>query len=324
MVKISVIIPMYNSEKTIIQTLGGLEDQTRKDFEVIIVDDGSTDNSPKLVTEFKNQSELSIKLIHQKNSGPAKARNLGVKHSEGDIIIFLDSDCIPPENWIEEMIKPLDGEIVGCNCGYRVKNKKSLIARHVEYEIAKRHEKMVGRIIDTIGSYSASFLKDIFLRAGGFNSEYKSASGEDFDLAFRIRKMGYKLIFTDKTFVYHYHPDTLKRYLKQQYLRGYWRVKMYLNNKDKIMVGDSYTGYEAQIQFVLSSIAILSTLFLATNLNWITFLSFGVLFLSNLPLGLYAFRREKKFIILAPILASMRSLAGTLGAYSYLVREVFR
>lgn len=317
---ISLIIPLYNSGKTILSTLKGLESQTRKDFEVIVVNDGSTDDSAKLVKEFKNQSKFPIKLIHQNNSGPAKARNLGVKHSSGDLIVFLDSDCIPVNNWVEEMTKPLNGEVIGCACGYNVRNKESLIARHVDYEIAKRHEKLVGKNVDTIGSYSASFLKGVFLEANGFSAEYEDANAEDFDLAFRIRRMGYNLTFTDKTFVYHCHPDSLRKYLVQQFGRGYWRVPMYLRNREKIMRGDSYTGYEAQSQFLLSSIVFFSIPLMIVNP--MVALSFGLLLLSNLPLGLWAFKKEKKFVILAPILASMRSLAGTLGVYKYFIRTI--
>jgi glycosyltransferase involved in cell wall biosynthesis len=314
---ISVIIPMYNAENTIIQALKGLENQTRKDFEVIVVDDGSTDLSSELIEAFKKESKLPIRLLNQENSGPAKARNLGVEHSEGEIIIFLDSDCIPPENWVEGIVKPLNGRVVGCNCGYKVKNKESLIARYIDYEIAKRHEKLIGKTVDTIGSYSASFFKNIFIKANGFSTEYPIASGEDFDLAFNIRKMGYDLVFTGETFVYHYHPNSLKKYLKQQFGRGYWRVKMYLRNKDKILKGDSYTGHEAQVQFILSGLVFLS-IPLAVVINPLFLLSFVVLLFSNLPLGLWTFKKERKFIFIAPLLASMRTLAGTLGVCVYL------
>ena len=310
---------MHNAEKTIVQTLKELENQTRKDFQVVIVDDGSTDNSSKLVTDFKNQSELTVKLIHQKNSGPAKARNLGVKHSEGSIIIFLDSDCIPPENWVEEMVRPLSESIVGCTCGYRVENRESLIARYVDYEIARRHKKLINNKIDTIGSYSASFLRSVFIEAGGFDIAYLDANAEDFDLSFKIGRMGYGLKFTDKTSVYHYHPDSLRKYLKQQYSRGYWRVKLYLRNKDKIIRGDTYSGYEPQIQFILSSLSFLSIPLSIFNPVFLIF--FILLLLSNLPLGLWIFKKEKKFIVIAPILASMRSLAGTFGVYFYFIKR---
>ena len=133
--------------------------------------------------------------------------------------------------------------------------------------------------------------------------------------------MGYDLVFTDKTFVYHYHPDSLKKYLKQQFGRGYWRVKMYLRNKDKILKGDSYTGYEAQVQFILSGLVFLSIPLAAINPLFL--LSFVVLLFSNMPLGLWIFKekKEKKFILIAPLLASMRSLAGTLGVCTYFVKK---
>lgn len=322
-INISVIIPSYNAEKTVIQALKGLENETRKDFEVVVVDDGSTDSSFELVKSYKNKSELSIRLIKQQNAGPAKARNIGVEHSEGDIIIFLDSDCVPPDNWVEEMVRPLDNNIAGCNCGYKVKNKESLIARYIDYEIAKRHEKLIGKSIDTIGTYSASFIKSVFNEAGGFDTKYKAASGEDFDFAFNVKKMGYDLVFTGKTFVYHYHPDTLKKYLKQQFGRGYWRVGMYIGNKDKITRGDSYTGYEAQVQFILSIFALISIPIVFFN-PIITLIGFSILLLSNMPLGLWSFRKEQKFIVIAPLLASMRSLAGTFGAFMYFVDKVFK
>lgn len=320
---ISIIIPMYNSKKTIIQTLKGFEDQTNNDFEIIIVDDGSTDDSSGLITQYKDQSELIIKLLSQKNSGPAKARNLGVKHSQGEIIIFLDSDCIPPRNWVEKMVEPLNEKIVGCNCGYKVIKKESLIARYVDYEIAKRHEKLIGRNIDTIGTYSASFKKNIFEDIGGFDTKYSDASGEDFNFAFDIRKKGYDLFFTDKTFVYHHHPDSLSKFLKQQFWRGYWRVKMYLGNKDRIIKGDSYTGYEAQIQFILSGFLLISIPMIVFY-PVITLLCFAILLLSNVPLGLWAFKREKKFLVIAPILASMRSLAGSIGVYKYIIENMLK
>ncbi|VVB94981.1 Glycosyltransferase AglE [uncultured archaeon] len=322
-INISIIIPTYNAEKTIIQTLKGLENQTNKDFEVIVIDDGSTDSSFELVKSYKTKSRFPIKLIKQKNSGPAKARNLGVEQSEGNIILFLDSDCIPYINWVEEMVRPLDGKIVGSNCGYIVQNKESLIARYIGYEIAKRHEKLVGKYIDTIGTYSAGFTKRVFIEAGGFDINYRKASGEDFDLAFNIKKIGYELVFTDKTFVYHYHPDSLRKYLKQQFYRGYWRVRMYLRNKDKIVKGDSYTGYEAQIQFILSCFALLSILMIFFY-PIITFFGLGILVISNIPLGLWTFRKERKFIIIAPLLATMRSLAGTFGVGMYFVEKVFK
>lgn len=321
--EVGVIIPMYNAQGTIIDTLVALERQSRKDFKVIVVDDGSTDASVKLVTQFSKQSSLPIELIHQENAGPAKARNVGAEHSPEEALLFLDSDCIPAENWVEEMVSPLAGDTIGCYCGNRVRNKENTIARYVDYEMTRRHERMIGKDIDAISTYSASFLKKVFDEHGGFSTEYREASGEDFDLTFNIARAGYKLRFVDSTFVYQYHPSSISEYLVRQAKRGYWRVKLYLRNKDKIIRGDSYTGHEAQLQFILSILALVSIPLAVFHPIAIP-LGFGILILSNLPLGIWCFRREKKFLFIAPLVASARSLAGTLGTFKYVIERGFK
>lgn len=321
--KISVIIPVYNAEKTILYTLTALEGQSRNDFEVIIVDDGSTDMSAKLVAQFREQNNLPIKLIHQENSGPARARNVGVEQAEGEMLIFLDADCIPLENWVKEMTSLLGKDVAGCYCGNTVRNTESIVARYVDYEMTKRHKGMIGKDIDAISTYSASFLKRIFTECSGFDTHYREASGEDFDLAFNIARAGYKLRFINTTFVYQYHPDSWRKYLRRQFKRGYWRVKLYLENRDKIINGDSYTGHEPQVQFILSLLALFS-IPLAILYPIAPLFGFGILILSNLPFGVWAFKREKKFLFIAPIVASVRSLAGTLGIFKYVIDRGFR
>ena len=275
--------------------------QTRKDFEIIFVDDGSTDMSTKLITQFSKQSSLPVKLIRQDNFGPAKARNKGVEGAAGEILLFLDSDCIPLKNWVEEMACSLNRDVVGCYCGNKVKNKKSLIARYVDYEMTRRHEGMVGKNIDAISTYSAGFLKKAFTESGGFSTQYREASGEDFDLTFNMVRAGYKLKFVTTTLVYQYHPSSLREYLYKQFRRGYWRVKLYLRNKDKIIKRDTYTGHELKVQFLLSLLAFLS-IPLAALYPISILLGFGILLLSNLSFGIWAFKKEKKFLFILQLM----------------------
>lgn len=320
---ISIIIPSYNSEKTIIKTLEALENQTNGDFEVIVVDDGSVDASPELIRQFSQHSRLPLKLIRQQNAGPATARNEGAQQAQGEKLLFLDSDCLPAPNWVEEMARPLGAGIAGCYSGNRVRNPESMAARYVEYEMARRHEGMRGKDIDAISTYSASFLKSVFLKCGGFNTQYREASGEDFDLTFNIARAGYRLRFIDSTYVYQYHPSSWREYFRKQFKRGYWRVKLYLRNRDKIVKGDSYTGLEPQAQFALSLVALVS-LPLAALYPFSPAIGLGMLLLSNLPFGVWAFKRERKFLLVAPAAASLRSLAGTLGSFKYIIDRGFK
>lgn len=90
---VSIVVPLYNSQNDIENCLESIFRQTYKNYEVIIVDDGSTDNSVYLVEHFiSKHTDMQILLLHQQNFGPSKARNEGVLHSKGDLIAFLDSD----------------------------------------------------------------------------------------------------------------------------------------------------------------------------------------------------------------------------------------
>jgi len=98
---VSVIIPLFNSEKTILRSLKSVESQSYPIKEIVVVNDGSSDNGEKIVQDFINQSKLKTILINQENSGPSRARNIGISASSGDLIAFLDSDDYWSNNKIE-------------------------------------------------------------------------------------------------------------------------------------------------------------------------------------------------------------------------------
>ncbi len=97
--KVSVIIPIHNSEKTIKQCLTSVLNQTYKNYETIVVDNNSTDNSKSIINSFQNKNK-EIKYFFEKRIGRGFARNKGLKEAKGEIIIMTDSDCIVPQNCI--------------------------------------------------------------------------------------------------------------------------------------------------------------------------------------------------------------------------------
>ncbi|MBC8228413.1 glycosyltransferase family 2 protein, partial [bacterium] len=133
---VSVVIPAYNAEKEIPSCLDSLLNQTfpKEQCEIIVVNDGSTDGTEKIVRKYDG-----VKIITQANQGPAAARNNGVSESKGDIIVFTDSDCVPEEDWLEEMLKPFnDTEVVGVQGAYKTKQKE-VVARFAQIEIEERY-----------------------------------------------------------------------------------------------------------------------------------------------------------------------------------------
>ena len=109
--KISVIIPVYNTEKYIEKCLESLAEQTMQDFEVIVVNDGSTDNSKKVIKDYMKNSKVNIKYLKKENGGLASSRNYGVKHASGKYISFLDSDDYLDKDLYKNLEKYMDEDI---------------------------------------------------------------------------------------------------------------------------------------------------------------------------------------------------------------------
>ena len=109
--KYSFIVPVYNTEKYLKKCLDSLVNQTYDDFEIIIVNDGSTDNSKSIIDEYKKKNK-NIVVINQENQGLSMARNNGVKKASGDYIIFVDSDDYVEEKLLEEINKNIKKEDV--------------------------------------------------------------------------------------------------------------------------------------------------------------------------------------------------------------------
>ena len=309
---------MYNSERTIKETLDALNTQTKKNFEVIIVNDGSTDNSMEIVKKFK--ADFPLKIISQQNSGPAVARNSGAKHSKKDVIIFLDSDCIPHEDFVEKITAPLKNkEVCGIEGRYETKNKNFWVARYVGYEMDYRQEPMKkAERIDHVATYACCYRKEVFGK--GFLNIFRKANMEDTELSYRLTKENKKLVFQPSAIVKHPHPEKFLGFLKQQYARGYWRALGHIRHPEKL-VKDSYMGNSMIVQGGLALLFFLTLLFYLSSVYFFGFIKFLylplmlflLLYISNFNLGVYCARCEKKMLFFAPLIASFRSIAACAG-----------
>lgn len=131
MPKISIIIPVFNTELYLKRCLDSIINQTYKDYEVIIINDGSTDNSPKIIYEYEEKYKDKIFAYHKKNEGVAIARNFGIQKSKGDFITFVDSDDYIDKYMLEKMIKKAtedNFDMIMCNLLY-IYPQKSVVGR---------------------------------------------------------------------------------------------------------------------------------------------------------------------------------------------------
>lgn len=246
---VSIVIPAYNCEKTIEKCLRALEEQSYDDnFEVIVVDDGSSDNTASIVKKHQK-----IKYLFEKNSGPAAARNKGWKNSKGKIIVFIDSDCVPEKSWLKEMLSDFKNENIGAVGGaYELTvNNYSRLSCLIGEEIKYRYRK-IGNFTDAHGSYSFAVRRKILEKINGYNEYYPIATAEDWDLCYRIQDLGYKIVFNKNAKVGHHHPENFWKYLRTQFRHGYYRMKLYKDNPKRLK-GDKYSG-NAMYQVIFSGL----------------------------------------------------------------------
>lgn len=230
--RVSVIIPVYNAEKTIVSCLESLHIQSCIPDEVIVVDNYSTDKTVHLVKCFVEHEGISnIILCSENKKGQAAARNKGINLSNGDIIVFIDSDCIARKDWVEQIkktfIKDPNLDIVGGKFFSHQSN--SLVSKFLsvfwapdmsnvkEVQVTEKTDFFLDKYIHI---FNAAFKKDILLKLKGFDEEM-FPSGEDMDIWMRALDVDAKIIaWNSNIVIHHIHRDTMKGLIKQAFIYG--------------------------------------------------------------------------------------------------------
>lgn len=309
---VSVIIPAYNAEKSIQKCLDSLMNQDYTgDYEVIVVDDGSTDSTSSILSRY-----ATVRLIKQKNAGPADARNRGAAKAKGDIILFTDADCIPEYNWITEMVKPFKSnpDIVGVRGKYRTEQKE-IVAKFVQIEYEDKYSYIQkDKYVDFIDTYSAGFKKDVFINMKGYDTEFPVACAEDIELSYRLSNKGYKMVFNPDAIVCHTHPDKLSDYLKKKYKFAYWRVVALKKNPNKV-IKDSYTPQLMKMQLFFPPTIFGGIILSPINKSflYLSLLLLVLFLITTIPFTVKACKRDLKVGLLSPFLLFFRSIAHFLG-----------
>jgi glycosyltransferase involved in cell wall biosynthesis len=313
----SIIIPTFNGASRIGNCLHSLVNQTTaRDVEILVVDDGSTDNTVDVVKSYS-----SVRLVTQANAGPASARNRGAMEARGTILLFTDDDCVPMPDWVEAMLEPFkDIEVVGAKGVYRT-HQKSLAARFVQIEYEDKYRLMAGlRSIDFIDTYSAAFCRDRFLEMTGYDTSFPVACAEDVELSYRMSARGWKMKFVPAAIVYHTHPDTFLGYLKKKHKFAFWRVLAVRKNPSK-GVKDSHTPQIMKLQLLFLPVMLFAVVFdLAVRPR--VPVSAAVLagfLLSTLPFTLRAIRKDPVVGLLSPMLLAARACAQVVGVAGGLI-----
>ncbi len=224
---VSIIVPVYNAERSIKKCIGSLLnlDYTKSKYEIIFIDDASMDNTKRILEDCAEKHK-NIKIFEQLHKGPAAARNLGITKANGKIIFFTDSDCVVPRNWITNMQKYLDNNNIGA-----VGGSLKPVSSNSIYEIfdQKRRENLYGcekKFVDALPTCNLAVRKGVLEEIEGFDESFEYASAEDYELCYRIRKAGYKILYAPEISVLHYHSQNLKSLLRRGYTHGREFIKL--------------------------------------------------------------------------------------------------
>lgn len=208
--RISVVVPVYNGAKTVAQTLECLLRQRLKPDEIIVVDDGSTDDTREALSKFDGQ----ILLLTQPNSGPASARNRGVKAAKGRFVAFTDSDCLPDVDWLFNLSRGFDDDRVAGVGGVVRSAIRGLTGEYVDAVRLLDPQPDEDGAIPYLITANACFHREALIEAGLFNERFRKPGGEEPDLCFRIRRLGYEFRFVEQALVHHHHRQTVKSFLR--------------------------------------------------------------------------------------------------------------
>ena len=307
----TVIVPTYNGAGRIGRCLGALLQQIAgEDIEVLVIDDGSNDDTASVCQSF-----AGVRVISQSNAGPAAARNRGAQEARGRIVLFTDDDCVPFPNWMQAMLLPFsDPEIVGVKGVYQT-TQPQLTARFVQIEYEDKYRIMAAQpSIDFIDTYSAGFVRERFLEVGGYDTSFPVACAEDVELSFRMSARHWRMQFIPSATVYHSHPDKPLQYFRKKFKFAYWRVLAVRKNPSKA-VKDSHTPQLMKLQLLFLPVLVVSLLvglvlgtpLLALALALIAFL------ITTLPFVLRALRKDVVVGVLSPFFLAGRSVAQFLG-----------
>jgi len=225
----SIIIPVYNRPDEVDELLESISRQTYKNLEVIIVEDGSTVSCKSIVDKYKDV--LPVLYYYKPNSGPGQTRNYGAEKCKGDYLIFLDSDCIVPENYLMSVENELQSDKADFFGGPdKAHDSFTKIQKAINYSMTslfttggirgkkKGMDKFYPR------SFNMGIAKAVFNEVGGFS---EMRFGEDIDLSIRIINKGFKSRLFPDSWVYHKRRTDLKKFFKQIFNSGIARVNLY-------------------------------------------------------------------------------------------------
>ncbi|MFA5484718.1 MAG: glycosyltransferase [Candidatus Pacearchaeota archaeon] len=283
---VSIVIPVYNSEKTLNSCLKSILKQNYSNYEVIVVDNNSNDDSKKIIKSFEIKNK-KLKYFFEPIKGRGSARNKGILSSSGEIILMVDSDCVVPSNWINNLLQPIifEGEsIVMGNEEIAFKNKLSHQIQRANHDLLLDH--LDGPYINYLDTKNFAIISSLVKKLM-FNSSLVQM--EDFEFYLRLKLNNYKIRFLKDVKVKHYHKTNFLDWIRVTFSRSYWNTQIFLLYKGRVNSSDfsnfgcfsvkSYLLFPLDIFFYFVRKPLFQSIFvLISDVSWRLGLIFGLIF----------------------------------------------
>ena len=255
-IKFSIVVAVYNRPDEMSELLESILNQKYRDFEIIVIDDGSENSSRDIVTFYKNK--LLIKYFFIDNKGPALARNYGVKKAQGEWIIFFDSDCTIPENYFYETNKYLEKNKIDFYGGPDMMDESfSYLQKSINFSMTsfmttggiRGSKKSIDKFLPR--SFNMGIKRKAFDDVGGFSNIRQY--GEDLDLSYKLIFSGRKSALIADAKVYHKRRTNLNLFFNQMFKSGKGRHKLNLKYSGTFKLFHLFPTFFI-IGFILSNI----------------------------------------------------------------------
>lgn len=285
---ISIIIPLYNAEKTLENCLKAIFSSHYQHFEVIVVDDGSEDNSIKIANSFPCNI---LKLKH--NQGASVARNWGAKNAKGDILLFIDSDIVIKRDTLNLFMDSLKKYPAVFGIYTQKPGTDGLLSLYQNF-YAYKSIKETKEVTSMFYSYCAAIRKEIFDNVGGFDESWARATFEDVEFGMRVTANGHQIHLNKNIEVEHFNYYTIRPFIKNYYYKSLDLSKFMFNKKRLTLNNEGWTNYKNLISF-LAGLVIIPLFFISFLFHWFIppLLVFLVLFLA-MNLDFYKFILKEK------------------------------
>ena len=238
---ISVIIPTRDRRDILSKVLDSYtgQDVPPRSFEVIVVDDGSTDGTEKLVREFKASSPFDISYIRQEHRGPAHARNTGIEKARGAFLLFVGDDIVATPQLVGEHMKSHSewpNTVVLGHIDWHPELEVTLFMRYLNTRLQFNYPRIktekMGVSYPHFYASNISMGKNIVEDVGSFDEDFPDAAFEDIELGYRVWKEGIRTIYNERAIAYHCHSTNLADFIKRQLRAGRAAAIFYLKHPE--------------------------------------------------------------------------------------------